>query len=229
MLWVGPLRQDPGYHDFADQRTMLGIPNFLDVVSNLPFLIVGLAGVVLCFVNRDMKFRIGWLTLFAGVTMVSAGSAWYHLSPNDETLVWDRLPMTIGFMGLFVALLGEYAGARLGRLLLAPAVLLGSASVLYWHWFDDLRWYVWIQVVPLLTILAVMILFRPRYTHQWVLLVAFGFYVLAKISEFHDHEVFAFSGDLFSGHTLKHLLAAAGCCLVLVMLKVRTPIADESS
>jgi len=175
-----------------------------------------------------MPMRSGWLTLFVGVTMVGAGSAWYHANPNDATLVWDRLPMTVSLMGLLAVLVGEYVGPRIGRGLLAPAVLLGCGSVAYWHWSDDLRFYVWIQFTPLLMVPAAMVLFRPRYTHQWVLAAALVLYVLAKLSEFYDHRVFAITHDLLSGHTIKHLLTAAGCYSILAMLRVRCLIADQS-
>jgi hypothetical protein len=86
-------------------------------------------------------------------------------------------------MAMFVALLSEFLHPKLGRLLLAPALLVGFSSVIYWHWSDDLRFYAWVQLVPLLTIPCVMALFRTRYTHGWVLLLALGFYVLSKVSE----------------------------------------------
>ena len=224
MLSTQPFGQDPNYHHFADRRAFFGVPNFFDVMSNIPFLLIGLAGIRFCAGNRLVSFRAAWLTLFAGIAIVSAGSAYYHWNPNNQTLVWDRLPMTIGFMGLFVALLAEYASAWLGRFLLVPAMLVGLSSVLYWHWFDDLRFYVWVQLLPLLMVPAVMLLFRPRYSRQWLLLLALAFYVLAKISETYDAEVFAFNQNLFSGHSLKHLLAACGCFSILVMLKTRNPL-----
>src|SRR5512147_349874 len=131
MLSRQPFGQDPNYHYFADRRAFFGVPNFFDVISNIPFLLVGMAGISFCRENRLMTLRSAWLTFFTGVAIVSAGSAYYHGNPTNETLVWDRLPMTIGFMGLFVALLVEYVNARLGRFLLAPAILVGLSSVLY--------------------------------------------------------------------------------------------------
>ena len=223
MLSMQPFGQDPGYHDFADRRAFFGIPNFLDVMSNIAFLLVGMAGTGFCLGNRPMSLRPAWLVFFAGVAFVSAGSAYYHWNPGNATLVWDRLPMTIGFMGLFVALLAEYVSVRLGRFILLPALLMGFSSVLYWHWFDDLRFYSWVQLIPLLTVPAVMALFRPRYSHQWLLLAALGCYMLAKFSETYDQDVFAFTRNLFSGHSLKHLLAALGCLSVLAMLMTRRP------
>src|SRR4249920_3174345 len=112
MLSLDPITQSKGYHGFADQRTVLGVPNFFDVSSNLAFLLVGLAGVVLCLADRALSLRIAWLTFFAGVATVSAGSAYYHANPNNGTLVWDRLPLIVGLMGLWAAILGEYASER---------------------------------------------------------------------------------------------------------------------
>ena len=216
-----PFGQDLKYHDFADRRLYLNIPNFFDVFSNLPFVFVGVAGVRFCLRNHFGGTRVAWFALFAGMALVSIGSSYYHWNPNNETLVWDRLPMTIGFMGLFVALLSEYVSVRLCKVLLVPALLLGFSSVLYWHWFDDLRFYAWILMVPLLTIPAVVVLFRCRYSGQGLLLGALGCYVLAKISEFYDREVFVLTHSLISGHSLKHILAALGGFAILWMLSDR--------
>jgi hypothetical protein len=221
MLSQQPFGQDLRYHDFADRRLFSGILNFFDVISNLPFVFVGVVGVRSCIQNRLGDIRVAWITLFTGVALVSIGSAYYHLEPNNETLVWDRLPMTIGFMSLFVALLSEYVSVRLCKALLVPALLLGFSSVLYWHWFDDLRFYAWIQMIPLLTIPVVVVLFRSRYSGQWLLLGALGCYVLAKISELYDREVYALTHSLLSGHSLKHILAALGGFALLWMVKNR--------
>jgi hypothetical protein len=224
MLMVQPFGQSAEYHNFADKRAFLGISNFLDVASNLAFLIVGVAGLQICLRNNLGNLRNAWIVLFAGVSLVSVGSAYYHLNPNNQTLVWDRLPMTIGFMGLFAALLGEYVGERLGAFLLVPAILLGLSSVLYWHWFDDLRFYIWVQLIPLLTVPVVMILYRAKYSHGWMLLAALGCYALAKITELGDRQIFALSQNLISGHTIKHLLSALGCLFILLMLQKRKPL-----
>jgi hypothetical protein len=221
MLMVQPFGQSAEYHNFADKRSFFGIPNFLDVASNLAFLIVGVAGLRICLRNNLGRLRNAWIVLFAGVALVSVGSAYYHLNPNNQTLVWDRLPMTIGFMGLFAALSGEYVSERLGAFLLVPATLLGLSSVLYWHWFDDLRFYIWVQLIPLLTIPVVMVLYRAKYSRGWMLLAALGCYALAKTTELADRQIFALSQDLISGHTIKHLLSALGCLFILLMLQKR--------
>ena len=223
VMSLEPISQDLAYHDFVDQRTFLGIPNVLDVISNLPVLLVGVLGLRYC-IRADLGAgRSAWIVLFAGVSLVSVGSAYYHWAPSNGTLVWDRLPMTLGFMGLFAALLGEYVNHRLPRWVLTPVVLVGIASVLYWHWTDDLRPYAWVQFFPLLTIPVVMVLFRPRYTHAWLLLVSLGWYVLAKVTEYFDASIFELTRRVVSGHSMKHVLAAAGCCSILLMLQKRRP------
>jgi hypothetical protein len=229
MLSQHPFGQDPKYHDFADRRVFFGIPNFFDVISNLAFLFVGIAGVRFCLRNGFGALRPAWIALFMGVALVSIGSAYYHWNPNNETLVWDRFPMTIGFMGLFVALWGEYVSETIGKFLLVPAILLGFCSALYAHWFDDLRFYYWIQLIPLLLVPVVMGLFRSRYSHQRLLLLALACYIFAKVSEAHDREVFILTHGLCSGHALKHLLAALGCLTILGMLKTRKLLHGDPS
>ena len=222
ILSLDPIAQDQAYHRFADDRGLAGIPNFLDVMSNLVFALVGVAGLRVCLRTDVGVARAAWCTLFAGVALVSIGSAWYHWAPDDASLVWDRLAMTVGFMGLFVALLAEYVSPRLTSLLV-PAALAGPASVLYWHATGDLRLYAWIQLAPLLCIPVLLALYRGRWTHAWLLPVALAGYVLAKLFEAGDAAVFQATGGMVGGHTVKHLLAAAGCYCIVVMLRRRRP------
>ena len=116
-------------------------------------------------------------------------------------------------MGLFVAILGEYIDARL-QVLLVPAVISGVASVLYWHFFDDLRLYYWVQAVPLLVLLLLMLLYPAKYSHQWLLLAAGFWYGSAKLAELGDKAVFAATQGVISGHTIKHLLAGIGSLFI---------------
>lgn len=216
--------QDPQYHDFADQRAFLGVPNFFDVISNVWFLLVGLTGLRLCLRGRLAGGGAPWTVFFLGVAWVSVGSAYYHWRPSNETLVWDRLPMTIAFMAMFVALLSESVDERLARVLLIPALLVGIASVIYWNMFDDLRFYAWVQMLPLLTIPVVMLLFRSRYSHQSLLPVALSLYILAKVAEAYDRQILNLNHGFVGGHPVKHVLAAACCLVISEMLRRRKQI-----
>ena len=225
LLLLPPITQDQSYHQFADRRAWHGIANFLDVASNLAFLIVGLLGLRAVRHHRDDPAAPAWVVLFAGVILVSAGSAWYHLAPDDGSLLWDRLPMTVGFMGLLAALVGEFVAPRASTRLLAPAVLAGMASAIYWHVTGDLRFYAWIQFMPLGVLLLLFVLFEPRYSHGWLFPVALGWYVVAKILEYFDLAVYEATAGAVGGHTLKHLAAAAACYTLVVYLERRRLLA----
>ncbi len=223
LLLYGPIPQSKGYHLFADTRTCLGIVNFSNVASNLAFLLVGLWGWVWCRRNLRDGAHLSWMMFFAGVALVFFGSAYYHYRPNDDTLVWDRLPMTLAFMGLFTALLSEHLGARIEKPVLIPALVLGIASVFWWRHTDDLRMYIWVQLAPLLAIPFVLAMFPARYSHRVYLLYGLGFYALAKVAEGFDHDAFTFTAQWISGHSLKHLIAALAPLMLLMMLRRRRP------
>jgi hypothetical protein len=194
MLFVPPIHQDAAYHNFADQRTILGVPNFWNVVSNLPFLAVAVWG--WRRVN-GFAYRI----FLIGVAAVTFGSAYYHAWPSNATLFWDRLPMTIGFMALFAGIIEERLDKRAGRLLLWPLVIAGVASAVWWHYTDDLRWYVVVQFFPPL---AMLLLLRGR---RDPLIPMMLFYALAKILEWQDQAIAAVIST--GGHPWKHVAAAA--------------------
>jgi len=155
------------------------------------------------------------------VALVSIGSAYYHWVPGDARLVWDRLPMTIGFMGAYVALLAEYVDARLERLLLLPAALLGLASVVYWDLFGDLRLYFAVQAMSLGSLLAIIGLFTSRHGGRPWIVAACAAYAMAILCEQLDHQVFGLTGGTVSGHTIKHVFAALAPLAVFLMLRRR--------
>ena len=216
-----PIPQDKGYHLFADARTCLGIPNFGNVASNLAFLLVGITGWLWCYKYLKTGARHAWMVFFFGVALVFVGSGYYHAMPNDHTLVWDRLPMTLAFMGLFTALLSEHLGTRFERAMLIPAIVIGVASVFWWRYTGDLRVYIWVQLAPLLAIPLVLAMFPGHYTHRIYLLYGLGCYVLAKVAEHYDQATYALTSLLVSGHSLKHLLAAMAPLFLYLMLRRR--------
>ena len=221
MMSFDTISQVQSYHDFADKRTIFGTPFFFDVTTNAFFAIFGFIGLNFCLRKKQKTALWSWIIFFFGVTIVSLGSGYYHLNPNNNSLFWDRLPMTIGFMSLFIAILSEYVNPNIGKFVLIPAILVGFSSVIYWHLIDDLRFYFWIQLIPLLTIPIVMILFKSKFTHQRYLIYALIFYLLAKITETYDKEIFSFIYQQISGHSLKHILASLGPLYIFFMIKKR--------
>ena len=277
LFFIPAIPQDPGYHTFVDQRQLLGIPNFLNVISNAIFVIVGFLGIKLLLrtcsrssraivscgrterrnrslhgVNEDFEHRptangsgavdlelvlsekqynivpeIHWayLTFFIGVFAVGIGSGYYHLFPSNDTLIWDRLPMTVAFTAFFVIILSEFISVKLGKRIFIPLLLLGIFSVGYWFYTEqqglgDLRMYGLVQFLPILLIPLILTMFPSRFPdtrYYWYLL---GFYVLAKIFEASDGPVYSLL-SVISGHSIKHLCAGIGCYFFYVQLKKR--------
>ncbi len=211
-----PIPQPLGYHDFADRRTLAGIPNALNVLSNLLFFVVGAAGLA------RLWDRGAGAILLAGIAATGVGSAWYHLAPSSGRLVWDRLPMTIVFMTILALVLADRFGARAGRVLLPPLLLAGFGSVAYWALLDDdLRAYGLVQFFPMVAIPFLLLAFPRARGRDGDLWWAGICYAVSKVTEHLDATIFALGG-IVSGHTLKHLLAGAGAALILRWL-VRGP------
>ena len=218
LLLLPPIAQDQSYHEFADQRTLLGIPNFWNVVSNIPFVAVGAAG--LWKLRRNSAISV----LFLGILLTGFGSAYYHLDPNDSTLFWDRMPMTISFMAILANAIEEEVDLKVGAALLWPLIAIGLLSLLLWRWTGDLRLYGWVQFFPGVALILLLLLFPPAYSDTSSWLIAAAFYALAKLFEFYDREIYSI-GSILSGHTLKHIAAAAACFVVLRHFERRQPIA----
>jgi hypothetical protein len=219
VLALPRIEQPPRYHRFADDRTLLAVPNALNVLSNLPFVISGALGLATLAAMRRRDRSIGRargegagatvaLALFFGaVMMVGAGSSYYHLAPDDGRLLWDRLPLGAVFATIFGIVLGRRLG--IDGWLALPLAALGVLSVLVWRSTGDLRFYLVVQVFPLLALPVLLLAWRPRLPGTASLLAAVGLYALAKVAELGDGAVYQATRNLVSGHTLKHLLAAA--------------------
>jgi hypothetical protein len=215
LLLVPPIPQDQSYHQFADQRTLLSVPNSWNVVSNFPFIVVGAAG--LSRFHRHSATCV----LFLGIFLTGFGSSYYHWNPNNDTLFWDRLPMTLCFMAMLAVVVEERVSAKAGPILLWPLLAIGLCSLLLWRQTDDLRLYVWVQFFPVLALPLMFLLFQPKYTGTSYWLIAAALYALAKLLEFYDNAVYSVG---LSGHTLKHLAAAAACFVILRYFQTRRPI-----
>jgi hypothetical protein len=223
-FWIAPIAQDPAYHDFADRRFLCGSPNFWNVFSNLSFLIIGAFGLARLPRLHPAAHRTGYVVFCAGVIFVALGSAYYHYGPTTQTLVWDRLPMTVAFMALFSMVIRDRVSEIGGENLFWPLIAVGVASIAYWYWTEsqgrgDLRVYGLVQFLPMLLIPVMLLSSSGRGLRSpwlWATLATYG---LSKLAEFFDHGLYASTG-LLSGHTIKHLLASlAVLWAILAMLR----------
>ncbi len=224
MSLIAPIAQDPGYHRFADTRVFAGIVNFANVLSNLPFLLVGGYGLMRRGRLLVPSQALAYTVLCLGAVLVGFGSAYYHLAPSNDSLIWDRLPMTVAFMALFSLVLEERLLPDARSRTLWPLLAVGIGAALYWYWSEsrgvgDLRPYALVQFLPMLLIPLLLWLFPQRYLRSARVWQALALYALAKLFEQFDGQVLQSTG--ISGHSFKHLSAAAAMlCLILA-----TPIA----
>ncbi|MEE8294622.1 MAG: ceramidase domain-containing protein [Sphingomonadales bacterium] len=235
---VPPFDQDQGYYYFADDRPWLKIPNAFNVLSNLPFLLVGYLG--LNFTHKfkkdktkfiDQSEALAFYIAFAGIFLVALGSGWFHWMPNDWTLVPDRLPMTIGFMAILAIFISERINLRAGQTLLPVLLFIGVFSVGLWILGErvtdiipaDLRLYGLVQFFPIIALLIMLWWFPPRYTGVGYIYGIFVFYILAKGAEEFDCFIWKLTDQIISGHSLKHLLAALATYFLYLYIKNRKP------
>jgi hypothetical protein len=219
LLLLPPIFQNQDYHHFADQRALLGIPNIWNVLSNIPFAVIGAVGLAQ-FRDHDAAT----IVIFLGILMTSFGSSYFHWYPNDGTLFWDRLPMALAFMAILAFAVQERLNAKAGAVLLWPFLVIGILSLLLWRQNGDLRLYAWVQFFPCLALPTMFVLLSPKYTGTLYWIAAAALYAFAKVLEHFDSEIFSI-GQIVSGHTLKHLAAAAACLAVLRYFQTRRPIA----
>lgn len=222
---IPPISQDVGYHHFADTQTLFGIPNMWNVLSNFPFLLVGLYGLRYALREKSklQSLYLGAITFSIGIILVAFGSGYYHWQPNNVTLIWDRLPMTIGFMGLYAMVLSAFVREKSGASTLPWLLVAGIVSVAYWAITEsmgqgDLRWYALVQFLPIVLTLVILLFFDSKDFNKSKLVAVLAWYSLAKLLEFGDAEILTFT-DVISGHSLKHIAAAVACFYVIQWLR----------
>jgi len=230
VILAPPVSQDQGYHNFADQRYILGIPHFWNVITNFPFLVVGITG-FFKIQKPDLTGVVpglfkAYLIFFLGLVLTGLGSGYYHLDPSNSTLVGDRMAITITFMSFFVLIFGESISIKTASNLLVPLLFLGLSSVVYWNITEklgtgDLRFYALVQYLPMLLIPFMLLFYGSHLSGRVWILAIILVYGAAKISEIYDHQIYELIG--FSGHSLKHLIASFGAYLFLKGLHVRKP------
>jgi hypothetical protein len=220
LFFIKPIAQNPSYHMFSDQRTILSIEHFWNVLSNIPFFVVGLLGMLFIIKKYNViNLNLNSFVFYLGIFLTAIGSMYYHQQPCSQTLAWDRLPMTISFMAFFSLIIGDYICMTTGKRMLLPLLLLGFISIIYWQMtkskgHEDLRFYVLIQFLPIILIPIVLILFKndnPLTKTYWHILMV---YVIAKVCEANDVSIFKYI-HIISGHTLKHFIASLAPLLFL--------------
>ena len=237
LAFAPPVPEPALYRVFVDQRELAGIRFFWNVVSNLPLLAVGAWGLYVvkradgrAFVEPAEKWS--YAVCFTAVAFAGIGSTYFHLAPDADRLMWDRLPIALGFTALLAGVIGDRLGPHASLRALGPLLVAGAASVFYWRWSmlrgaENIVPYAIVQYGALAAIMLHGAL-RSRYTRRLDLFVVAAIYGAAKLAEMLDGAIYAMAG-IMSGHTLKHLLAAIAVGWLVRMLQLRRPLSPPSS
>ena len=237
-LWShGPIEQWASYHHFADVHALWGMPNAANVLSNLPFLWIGIWGWAALRQPHAHRMLndpppspsfLAWRLVALAIACTCFGSAYYHWSPTNATLLWDRLPIAWACASVSMALLAERVHPRFGSAwFLGASLVVATLSVAWWWWTlapqgplpgGDLRPYLFVQFLPMLLIPLVFCMKLPaQHPHAipasaawWAL----GLYAVAKLLEVGDHATLEML-HVMGGHPLKHLFAAAGAAVLM--------------
>jgi hypothetical protein len=218
LVFTPSLPQNEAYHNFADQRFLFCCNNSLDVWSNLPFILFALIGLFYTYKHPYLVIEKVYLYTFFGSTiLVGLGSTYYHLTPNSQTLIWDRLPMTIAFMSLLSLIMHIFDMQKRARQFFPWLLILGISSIIYWSFSNDLRPYLLVQFVPIAWLPYQLCKVKNTCSsYLWKLL---SLYVIAKILELNDQAIFEFTHGQLSGHSLKHLFASFAVFMIVLMIK----------
>lgn len=226
-IWGPTVLQPAHHHDFADVRSWGHLPCAMDVLSNLPFAlwgVVGLACLAALQATRRAKgaqevAQQGLAAVFFGGLVLTAGaSSWYHLRPDDAGLLIDRLGMVVAFAGLLGLAAADRVSARAGWLLGAAVMVLGPVSVAVWATLGNVGPWLVLQLGGMALLLGLA--WVPPLTGAWA--VRWGWvlavYALAKMFELADHPIYAWTSQLVSGHSLKHIVASLAAWPVISAL-----------
>jgi len=231
ILLLPKIPQDPAYHQFADQRALLGIPNAFNVLSSLIFAWAGIVGGYRLLARNTLRIRSGiylaYVIFFAALLLTGLGSAAYHWRPDNASLTLDRLPMAISFASFSVILLAERVSLDFARRALPPALLAAVTAVVYWYYGElagngDLRAYLLLQLMPVILLPFVLLACPSRYDRNADLWWLLAWYLAARLCELFDRQIYDALG-LVSGHSLKHIAAGIASLLFLRHLRLREP------
>jgi hypothetical protein len=211
-----PTQDAAQYFDFVDTRRILGLENFWNVFSNVFFLYMSLFGFFI-FIRNYHAYDTGlwesFLLLNISVFLTCWGSSYFHLNPTPQNLIWDRLPMAVGFAALVSFIFSDRVTDRYTRILLPVLSAISIGAVLMVDFGPrDLRPYIVVQFGSILACLFIMLMYRWGRLSTKLILTSFAFYLVAKLCEHFDAVVFDYL--FLSGHTLKHLLAGVAILLV---------------
>jgi hypothetical protein len=207
------------YHAFADQRSAFGIPCVMDVLSNGPFALAGVAGLWQLARTPENALLPAQRTLvalfFAGLLLTTVGSSWYHWQPDDAGLAVDRAGMSLAFAGLLGLAVADRVSDRAGHALAGCVLLLAPVAAVLPLAKGNMGPWAVVQAGGLVLLAALAVRRVRAGALGFSIGAVIALYAVAKGLEVSDQAVFELTQGLVSGHSLKHVVAALAALPVL--------------
>ena len=223
---LSPIYQPAEYTEFADTRTFkwigISIPNFMDVITNLPYLIFGLIGLALIYFRKKYLSKnlfCHLLVIFIGLVITSIGSSYFHLVLDKLSLFIDRIGIAIVISGILGLVIYQKLNQKLSVIYSIIFLLILMVSNYYWYLTNDLApW----SIAQVLGIVIVFVLgFKSNIDlkfptiNYWLIITL---YLIAKICEFSDNFFFEITNNIISGHSIKHLISSLAAIPILIFI-----------
>lgn len=215
----GPVVLVSHMHHFADQRTWHGVPNAVNVWSHLPLIPIGAWG--LWQVSRlpaHERLRWIWFWFFVCQLLATLGGMVYHWAPADVSFIWDQVPKSAASTLFAFAFLAERVDRRFGHPnAIATALIASLLGGIWWLYtlgleqVGDLRPLMWLEMLPVLLVATGAWTLNGRLLTRQDWLRSQLSFVLAQALDWADHSLYVATGQVVSGHSLRHL-ALAACC-----------------
>ena len=216
LLAWGPVPLDASAHEYADQRRWFGLPHAVNVLANLPLLLVGIWGWRTTRASAwPAAVRRPWQAFHLCVAGGSLIAAAYHVAPNNAGFVLSQIALSAAFALLTFGMLAERVnprfGSNAGQATVGVIVVASLGAVLFGAGSGgsiDLRPFLLLQLLPVLLIPAGALGLPGAHTasSDWLLMLVA--YAAAKAFDFADVQIFAATGWI-SGHALMHISLAA--------------------
>jgi hypothetical protein len=208
-------------HPFIDARVLWGVPNALDVLSNLAFVPLGAAG--LWVLHRAPSVhsaaRQSATVFFIGLLLTCISSSIYHWAPSVWGLAVDRAGMAVAFAGVLGLAAAERISLRAAPWVWSVVLLAGLIAIMLNYAMGVMAPWIAVQFGGMAVVLWAAA--QPRRAGavgvRWGVVIAI--YVVAKCLELGDEAVFHATGGLVSGHSLKHVVASLAALPVIAALR----------
>jgi hypothetical protein len=221
-------------HSYTDQRSLCGLNNAFNVLSNLVLIAAGCYWLNWIFrtKNISLKCRKGlyetrlYATFFAAVILAGIQSAWYHLFQSQLGLLGTYLLSNIVMLSLLSAIIAERVNLRIGLHSCIPFIFISMLISFYWYIYQTDNqlshlWYFLTYLIPSLSIMTIIVA-RPKYGGIKHITFAFCNTFIALGVSCLDEAIYTLTRHMISGQSLHNIYLGIAAIYIGCYLEQRS-------